>query len=67
MTADLCQDIISRYSFLHLVLALMENFLEGIVPLRYIGALPQMSRVTNTNILIWGKLPKPQWSEWLGS
>ena len=42
MTADLCQDIISI--FLHLVLALMENFLEGIVPLRYIGALPQMSR-----------------------
>ena len=60
MTADLCQDIISRYSFLHLVLALMENFLEGIAP------LPQMSRVTNTNILLWGKLPKPQWSEWLG-
>ena len=41
----------------------MDNFLKGIVSLRYIGALPQMSRVTNTNILFWGKLPKPQLSE----
>ena len=49
LITDLCQDINRVFSFSH----------EGIALLR---PMPQMRRITNTNLLFWVNLSRPWWS-----
>ena len=49
MKADLCQDRLCLMDVLHLADALMEDYLEGIAPLRIWYINP--NAVTNANIL----------------
>ena len=53
LMADLCEEI-NRASLFSRC-PNMEHFFQGIAPLRCIGTLTLMRRVTNTNLLFWVK------------